>query len=115
MCGPRTCPPASSLQTAEPPIGVGNAPVRTPKEFGSAAVDFAPVTDVDHQDHEVVVLDLVEDSIGANANTPPVPPRELLCTGGPGCGMERADGFDEAGPVAGFNLRERFLCRPFDA
>ena len=72
------------------------------------------MANMDYQDHEAVVLDLVDDSVGANANAPRVPTGEFYGTGRPGRVVERADGFDEADPVGAFDLRECFLCRPFN-
>jgi len=55
-------------------------------------VDFSPVADVYHQDQEARVVDLVEDAIFTDANSPDIPSAELLDSMGSGLIGQAADG-----------------------
>jgi hypothetical protein len=57
---------------------VGDKPTSEPRGLPALTVNVSPVSDVDDQDQETLVVDLVEDAIIADTNAPGSPPAELF-------------------------------------
>ena len=80
-------------------------------------IDLFTVTDSDHDDHELPVIDKIDDAIPAHANPiTPLPADELLAAPGSGVFRERLDMGDDVLPV--FLLADRFDflgCRRFNS
>ncbi len=77
----------------------------------SPTIDVASVSDVDNEDRPGCVVNLVDDAIVANSNSPTVSPNQLSATAWPGLILESQDRSPDPFIVVRRQSR-KFLLRP---